>query len=49
MQKDKAGEIIKFIRQNNFVSSKEIHEGLNHSVGYSTLKRYLNQLVDEKG
>lgn len=46
MQKD--SEIIKFIRQNNFVSSKEIHDGLNQSIGYSTLKRYLNQLVDDK-
>lgn len=45
MQNNKKDEIIKYIRQNNFVSSKDIHEGLSLNLGYSTLKRYLSQLV----
>lgn len=40
--------IIGFLSQNPGRSSKEIHELLNFSVGYATLKRALHHLVEEK-
>jgi Fic family protein len=45
MINDKQTEILKFIRENSLVSSKEIHEGMSTEIGYSTVKRLLNQLI----
>lgn len=44
---EKVSEILKFIRQNPSLSSKEIHEGLPFEIGYATLKRALVKLISE--
>jgi Fic family protein len=40
--------LIEFIKNNPFLSSKEIHEGTEMGVGYATVKRMLQQLVSEQ-
>ena len=37
--------ILKFIQDNPYKSSKEIHEGLNSDLGYATVKRILQNLI----
>ena len=44
---DKSSLILEFIKSNPFLSSKEIHKGLNVEIGYATLKRYLQKLISE--
>lgn len=40
-------EILLFIKDHPLRSSKDIHEGLNTEVAYATIKRQLNQLIEE--
>ena len=45
MRRDKATEILEFIKRNPLLSSKEIHDGLSSEMGYATIKRILSQLI----
>jgi Fic family protein len=44
---DKSRLILGFIKSNPFLSSKEIHTGLNVEIGYATVKRILQRLISE--
>nr|WP_295869330.1 Fic family protein [uncultured Chitinophaga sp.] len=41
-------EILAFVKANPSQSSKEIYDGLEIEVGYATVKRVLNQLIEEE-
>lgn len=43
----KSKEILFFINENSFLSSKEIHDGIKTEMGYATLKRILAKLLSE--
>lgn len=47
VKKNNSGEIIDFIKVHPAVSSKEIHKGLKTAMGYASVKRVLQKLVDE--
>jgi Fic family protein len=40
-------EIIKFVKENPSLSSKEIHDGLKSEIGYATVKRILTKLISQ--
>ena len=44
----KHAEIIKFVKENPSLSSKEIHDGLKSEIGYATVKRILTKLISQK-
>lgn len=44
---NKKKEVIEFIKENPFFSSKEIHNGLKSKIGYATVKRILTKLISE--
>jgi Fic family protein len=43
----KHAEIIKFVKENPSLSSKEIHDGLKSEIGYATVKRILTKLISQ--
>ena len=47
MKNDTAGNILGFIKDHPLRSSKEIHDGLNESIAYATVKRILNKLSSD--
>ena len=48
MIEDRKKEILRFIKENPSLSSKNIHEGLESVIGYATVKRILTKLISEK-
>ena len=42
---EKKKEILEFVKENSSRSSKEIHEGLDSSISYATVKRILTKLI----
>ncbi|MCD6447263.1 MAG: Fic family protein [Candidatus Marinimicrobia bacterium] len=48
MAADKKKEILEFIKENPSLSSKEIHNGLELTIGYATVKRILTKLISDK-
>lgn len=40
-------DILMFIKDHQLLSSKEIHDGLGVEIAYATVKRVLNQLIEE--
>lgn len=47
MQDPKSEEILVFLKANPSISSKEIYDGLEIEIGYTTVKRILSKLVEE--
>lgn len=47
MRDKKEIDIIEYIRENPGYSSKEIHQNINLSISYATLKRLLSQLIEQ--
>jgi Fic family protein len=45
---DHSSLILEFLRQNPHASSKEIHEGIGNEQGYATIKRAIQELLEEK-
>lgn len=41
-------EILEIVKQNSIISSRKIFENLSNAVGYSTVKRMISNLVEEK-
>ncbi|MCB9230994.1 MAG: Fic family protein [Bacteroidia bacterium] len=48
MEPGRQSEILEFIRENPGLSSKEIQERSGIEIGYATVKRILNQLIEQK-
>ncbi len=47
MINSKEQEILKLLKNNLLLSSKEIHDGLNFDISYATVKRILTKLITE--
>ncbi len=48
MVTDKKNKVLEFVKANPSLSSKEIHDGLELTMGYATVKRVLTQLIFDK-
>jgi predicted transcriptional regulator len=40
-------DVLEFIKKNNELSSKEVHEGISKSLSYAAIKRLLTILIDK--
>lgn len=47
MLNDKNKKVLKFVKENPSLSSKEIHNGLESELGYATVKRILTKLISD--
>ena len=48
MRDNRELEILEIVKKNNGISSKQVFDEMSANVGYSTIKRILSQLIDEK-